>query len=144
VTCGSIGMPTASVRLRGPDGEIRTHAAIGTGPVHAAYTAIDEVVGVSVSLLEFAVNAVTEGIDALGEVTVRVRYTCENNGDDCGDVLNPQSGESSQRTYGGHGADSDIIVASVRAYLAAINKVLVANGLYDGVPEQSAETVLAK
>jgi 2-isopropylmalate synthase len=144
VTCGSIGMPTASVRLCGPDGQILTHAAIGTGPIHAAYTAIDEIVGIEVTLLEFAVNAVTEGIDALGEVTVRVRYICRTDNGECGDVLNPQSEESSQRTYGGHGADPDIIVASVRAYLAAINKVLIANDLYDGVTEQSTETVLAK
>jgi len=149
VACGSIGMPTASVRLHGPDGKIHTHAAIGTGPVHAAYTAIDEIVGVPVTLLEFAVNAVTEGIDALGEVTVRVRYTCDPNAGDCGDVVNPQSGDASQRTYGGHGADSDIIVASVRAYLAALNKVLVANGLYDvegeaEAEEQQPEPVMAK
>jgi 2-isopropylmalate synthase len=139
ITCGSIGMPTASVRLLGPDGEIHTHAAIGTGPVHAAYTAIDQIVGVPVTLLEFSVNAVTEGIDALGEVTVRVRYSCQ----DSGDVVNPQSGEASQRTYGGHGADSDIIVASVRAYLAALNKVVIANGLFDGEPEKAAETIVA-
>ncbi|MBN1427502.1 MAG: 2-isopropylmalate synthase [Anaerolineae bacterium] len=144
VTCGSIGMPTASARLRGPDGQIHTHAAIGTGPVHAAFTAIDEIVGVPVTLLEFAVNAVTEGIDALGEVTVRVRYICEDDSAECGDAVNPQSGAAIQRTYGGHGADSDIIVASARAYLAALNKVLIANGLYDGIPEQSAETVVAK
>ncbi|MBN1310100.1 MAG: 2-isopropylmalate synthase [Anaerolineae bacterium] len=145
VACGSIGMPTASVRLRGPDGEIHTHAAIGTGPVHAAYTAIDEIVGVPVTLLEFAVNAVTEGIDALGEVTVRVRYACEDDVEECGEVVNPQSGDASQRTYGGHGADSDIIVASVRAYLAALNKVVVANGLYDVEEEErQPEPVMAK
>jgi 2-isopropylmalate synthase len=71
VACGTIGLPTASVRLRGPDGLVQQCAAIGAGPVHAAYTAIDQIVGAPVRLLEYTVNAVTEGIDALGEVTVR-------------------------------------------------------------------------
>ncbi len=122
VACGTIGMPTASVRLRGPDGQIHTQAAIGTGPVHAAFTAIDQATGEHVKLLEYTVNAVTEGIDALGEVTVRIQ---DGNGHE---VVNPQSGTFSTRTFGGHGADTDIIVASARAYLAAINKLLVATG----------------
>ncbi|HSC89159.1 MAG TPA: 2-isopropylmalate synthase, partial [Polyangiaceae bacterium] len=66
VACGTTGMPTATVRLRGPDGALHVRAAIGTGPVDAAYRAIDEIVRVPSSLLEFSVHAVTEGIDALG------------------------------------------------------------------------------
>ena len=73
VSCGTMGMPTASVRLRGPDGKIYTQAAIGTGPVDATYKAIDEIVNVPSTLLEFNIHAVTEGIDALGEVTVRIQ-----------------------------------------------------------------------
>ena len=58
-------------------------ASVGTGPVHAAFKAIDAVVGVPNTLVEFNVHAVTEGIDALGEVTVRLmnrkaRYLVEN------------------------------------------------------------------
>jgi 2-isopropylmalate synthase len=135
VACGTMGLPTATVRLVGPDGKLHVCAAVGTGPVHATYTAIDQVVGVKATLLEFAVNAVTEGIDALGEVTVRIQY---DNGQD--DVMHPQSEETSIRTFGGHGADTDIIVACAKAYLAALNKLLVARGLLNGLPpEESAE-----
>ncbi|HEC21662.1 MAG TPA: 2-isopropylmalate synthase [Chloroflexi bacterium] len=135
VACGTMGMPTATVRLRGPNGETHIQAAVGTGPVHAAYTAIDQIIGIPVELLEFAVNAVTEGIDALGEVTVRVRYA---NGR-ADDVVNPQSEAAVSRTFGGHGADTDIIVASAKAYLAALNKMLVAYGYHGGEPEEPAE-----
>jgi 2-isopropylmalate synthase len=135
VACGTMGLPTATVRLVGPDGKLHVCAAVGTGPVHATYTAIDQVVGVKATLLEFAINAVTEGIDALGEVTVRIQY---DNGQD--DVMHPQSEETSIRTFGGHGADTDIIVACAKAYLAALNKLLVARGLLNGLPpEESAE-----
>ncbi len=135
VACGTMGLPTATVRLAGPDDKVYVCAAVGTGPVHAAYTAIDQVVGVKATLLEFAVNAVTEGIDALGEVTVRIQY---DNGQD--EVMHPQSEETSVRTFGGHGADTDIIVACAKAYLAAVNKLLVARGLLGGQPpEESSE-----
>jgi 2-isopropylmalate synthase len=72
VACGTMGMPTATVRLRGPDGSTHTQASIGTGPVDAAYKAIDAIVHAPNTLREFSVHAVTEGIDALGEVTVRI------------------------------------------------------------------------
>ena len=119
VACGTMGLPTATIRLRGPDGKIHTHAAIGTGPIDAVYKAIDAVVRMSPTLLEFNVHAITEGIDALGEVTVRVQ-------DKATKTFNAQSETERARVYGGHGADSDIIVASAKAYLAAINKLLVA------------------
>jgi hypothetical protein len=64
-------MPTATVRLTGPDGNSHERAAIGTGPVDATFKAIDDVIGVRCDLLEYNVQAVTEGIDALGEVSVR-------------------------------------------------------------------------
>jgi 2-isopropylmalate synthase len=118
VTCGSNGMPTATVRLRCPDGEIRTHAAIGTGPVHAVFCAIDEIVQAPAELLEYSINNVTEGIDALGHASVRVRAA----GDD--GRLNPQRGASQAPILHGHAADSDVIVASTKAYLAALNRVL--------------------
>jgi len=129
VACGTMGMPTATVRLRGPDGATHIQAAIGTGPVDAAYKAIDAIVQAPSTLLEFAVHAVTEGIDALGEVTVRIEGT---NGYHS---LNAQKETERSRTFGGHGADTDIIVASAKAYLAALNKLLVVTGKYG-----SAET----
>jgi 2-isopropylmalate synthase len=134
VTCGTMGMPTATVRLRLPDGTVQTQASVGTGPVHAAFTAIDQIVGWPVTLLEFAINAVTEGIDALGEVTVRIQRT--DNGDK--DVINPQSDVPVSRTFGGHSAETDIVVASAKAYLSALNKLLVAHG-YEARPEGQQE-----
>ncbi len=119
VTCGTMGMPTASVRLRGPDGEIHVEATVGTGPVDAIYKAIDAIVQRQTRLLEFSVHAVTEGIDALGEVTVRLQAPSASS------TLDAQKERAVVRTFGGYGADTDIIVASAKAYLAALNKVLV-------------------
>ncbi len=120
VTCGTMGMPTATVRLRGPDGVVHTQVAIGTGPVDATYKAIDQVVNVPCTLLEFNVHAITEGIDALGEVTVRVQSETGST------TMDAQSEVEFMRVYGGHGADSDIIVASAKAYVNALNKLIVA------------------
>ncbi len=124
VACGTMGMPTATIRLKGPDGQLHIHAAIGTGPVDACYKAVDAIVQAPATLLEFAVHAITEGIDALGEVTVRIES------DNGFATLDPQKDVDTPRTFGGHGADTDIIVASVKAYLAALNKMLVATGKY--------------
>ncbi len=132
VACGTMGMPTATVRLRGPDGQTQIQAAIGTGPVDATYKAIDAIVAAPNTLLEFSIHAVTEGIDALGEVTVRIQ---SKNG---ARTLDAQKEIEQPRTFGGHGADTDIIVASAKAYLAALNKLLVASGRY-GEPEKAAE-----
>jgi len=122
VSCGTMGMPTATVRLSGPEGELHIQAAVGTGPVDAAYKAVDEIVGVENTLLEFSVHAVTEGIDAQGEVTVRIQ------GEDGSTAPNAQRETAQPRTYGGYGADTDIIVASVKAYLSAVNKLLAEGG----------------
>jgi len=111
VTCGRPGMPTATVQVRGPDGEICTEVAVGTGPVDATYKAIARCVGVPNKLLEYSVNSVTEGIDALGEVMVR---------------LIPEGGDPEGPVYSGHGADTDIIVASAKAYINALNKLVAA------------------
>jgi len=120
VSCGTMGMPTASVRLRGPDGKIYTHAAIGTGPVDATYKAIDGIINVSNTLLEFNIHAITEGIDALGEVTVRIQ------GKNGHHTMDAQTEVEYARVYGGHGADTDIIVASAKAYINALNKLIIA------------------
>ena len=120
VTCGTMGMPTATIRLKGPDGKIHMHAAMGSGPVDAAYKAIDAIVKTKNTLLEFNVHAITEGIDALGEVTVRIR------GENGLHTMDAQSEVPYQRVFGGHGADTDIIVASAKAYLNALNKLIIA------------------
>ncbi|NOY98334.1 MAG: 2-isopropylmalate synthase [Chloroflexi bacterium] len=133
VACGTIGLPTATVRLLGPDDDLLVQASIGTGPVDAVYKAIDAIVGVPNTLLEFHVHAVTEGIDAIGEVTVRLQ---PENGSSP-QRTSPQSGQAHARTYGGYGADTDIIVAG-EAYLAALNKLLVASGRF-GLAETPTE-----
>src|SRR5215207_1241627 len=120
VTCGTMGMPTATIRLKGPDGKVHTHAAMGSGPVDATYKAIDAIVKTPNTLLEFNVHAITEGIDALGEVTVRVQ------GENGLHTMDAQSEVVYQRVFGGHGADTDIIVASAKAYLNALNKLIIA------------------
>jgi 2-isopropylmalate synthase len=86
--------------------------------VDAIFKAIDGILKTNSNLLEFSVHAVTEGIDALGEVTVRVEAPA------AGEMIDAQKEMSMPRTFGGYGADTDIIVASAKAYLSALNKVL--------------------
>ena len=106
ISCGDRGIPTASVKLIDPEGEVLADAALGSGPVDAVYKAINRIVGVPNELTEFAVKSVTEGIDAIGEVLIRI--------------------ESEGITYTGRGADTDIIVASAKAYMNALNRFLAA------------------
>jgi 2-isopropylmalate synthase len=106
VSCGDHGMPTATVRLIGPGGQVSADAALGTGPVDAVYKAINRIIGVPNRLTEFSVSSVTAGIDAIGEVLIRI--------------------ESDGVTYTGRGAATDIIVASARAYMNALNRLLAA------------------
>lgn len=129
VTCGTMGMPTATVKMRRvEDNETIILAAVGVGPVDAAYRAVDAVVKSPNTLIEYSVHSVTEGINALGEVTVRI--SPNEAGDGYG-----------SRSFGGYGADPDIIVASVKAYLAALNRMLVSLGHDDVQPEGEAATV---
>ncbi|MCX6056404.1 MAG: 2-isopropylmalate synthase [Chloroflexi bacterium] len=128
VTCGTMGLPTATIRLRDFENTLHVHASVGTGPVDATFNAIDYIVGHANTLQEFVIHAVTEGIDALGEVTLRVH-------DETMKSIDPQTENDQPRTYGGYGADSDIVVASAKAYLSALNKLLVASGNF-GPKEQ--------
>ncbi len=131
VSCGS-GLPTASVKLRGPGGETQTTAAIGTGPVHAVFNAVDQLVKAPAELLEYSINAVTEGIDALGEASVRVRAHGEAL------VENPQLGSGQSSIFHGHAADTDVIVASTKAYLSALNRLLATLDAKKKVSESAA------
>lgn len=106
VSCGDHAAPTATVKLQTPEGKELMDAAIGTGPVDAVYKAINRVVNVPNELIEFSVQSVTAGIDAIGEVTIRLRY------DD--------------RIFAGHAANTDIIVASAQAYINALNRLYAA------------------
>ena len=136
VACGTMGMPTATVRLRDPEGNMHLQASIGTGPVDAAYKAINAIVQANNTLQEFVVHAVTEGIDALGEVTVRIQ------GDDIPQSLDPQKEAEQPHTFGGYGADTDIVVASAKAYLSALNKLLVASGQYGAAEKVATQTIV--
>ncbi len=122
VSCGTSGLPTATVRLRGPDGAVHTKAAVGTGPIHAVFTAIDEIVQAPAELEEYSLNAITEGIDALGESSVRLRA------DRADHRINAQH-PAHAAVFHGHAADTDVIVASTKAYLAALNRLLTAFGV---------------
>ena len=104
VVCGNDVTPEATVSLDCPDGSNRTRAVQGTGPVDAVCKAIDAMIDERVKLTEFAVNSVTEGLDAIGEVTIRI--------DKDGSI------------YTGRGGDTDIVVAAAKAYINAINRAL--------------------
>jgi len=104
VVCGSKGPQTADLELE-VDGEVKTAKASGSGPVDALFAAIRDIYPHQTTLQLYQVHAVTEGTDAQAEVTVRL----EENG----------------RTVNGQGADHDTLVASARAYVNALNKLLV-------------------
>jgi 2-isopropylmalate synthase len=123
ISCGSGLRPTATVSLRGPDGITREDAALGSGPVDAVYKAINRITQVPNVLTEFSIKAVTEGIDAVGEVTIRIEPTGPSHANGNGNGHDTPSGPRS-RTYSGHGADTDILVAATKAYVSALNKML--------------------
>jgi 2-isopropylmalate synthase len=125
VSCGDRSRPTATVSLRTPTGEELMDAAIGTGPVDAVYKAINRVVKMPNELIEFSVQSVTKGIDAMGEVTIRLRHN--------------------ERVYSGHAANTDIIVASAQAYINALNRLY--SSLQGGTKQRqtaSPEPVIAQ
>jgi len=104
VSCGSSLSPTATVTLADEDGKEQTMASIGTGPVDAVCQALNGLAGVPNELVEFSVKSVTEGIDAIGEVTIRLR----------------RDGE----LYSGHSADTDVVVAAAQAFVNALNRLV--------------------
>ena len=106
ISCGDRGIPTASVVITDSEGQAQSDAALGSGPVDAAFKAVDKIVKMPNTLTEFSIKSITEGIDAIGEVLCRI--------------------ESDGVTYTGRGADTDIIVASAKAYINALNRLLTA------------------
>ncbi|BDV01149.1 2-isopropylmalate synthase [Thermodesulfomicrobium sp. WS] len=99
---GNMAIPNAVVKMY-VDGEERTVSDFGTGPIDAVFHTISKTVGRTPKLLRYAVNAITGGTDAQGEVTVRI----EENG----------------KSAVGRAADADIIVASAKAYINALNRL---------------------
>jgi 2-isopropylmalate synthase len=107
VACGTGTLPTASVKMK-TKGKIKQAAACGDGPVDAAYEAIRQATGLSPKLENYSIRAVTSGKEALGEATVRIT----ENG----------------RLFVGRGISTDIIEASAKAYVDAINRMVAARG----------------
>ncbi len=98
------GTPTATVTLRKED-ETYTDAATGNGPVDAAYQAIERITGISLELVDYSLRSISMGKDAVGEATVKVQ----------------RNGQEAI----GKAASTDVIEASARAYLNAVNRLLV-------------------
>ena len=99
---GTAAIPTATVRLS-VNGEMRESASTGDGPVDAVYKAIASLAQLQPRLLKYDIRAVTSGTEALGEVTVHL--------------------ESANRKVTGRGASTDIVEASAKAYVDALNKL---------------------
>ncbi len=87
------------------NGEVHTACEIGSGPIDAMYSAINNIVQAENDLMEYSVNAVTRGIDALGEVTVRIM-------------------DRDGAIFIGRGSDRDITVSSGKAYVNALNRMI--------------------
>jgi 2-isopropylmalate synthase len=115
-TAGTSAIPTATISL-GKEGHVHTDAATGDGPVDAIYEAIGRITGVRLTLTDYALRALTGGKDAQGEVTIEV--------------------EHDGRNFRARGLSNDIVEASAKAYLSAVNRVLThANGKPNPPPAQ--------
>ncbi|KAF9427215.1 hypothetical protein BGZ94_005304 [Podila epigama] len=118
---------TATVELQNTvSGETVTDAAVGkSGPIEAVFVAIQRLVGKKIRLLKFDITAVGEGVDALGQVSVKISEedSSAGSGSDC-DEPEVKNDGLNQVTYHGHGADTDIIHAASKAYLNAINRLV--------------------
>ncbi len=103
ISCGTKGPQVAELELE-IDGEVKSTRATGDGPVDATFKAIRQLFAHDAHLQLYQVHAVTQGTDAQAEVTVRL--------------------EEKGKTVNGHGADVDTLVATARAYVNALNKLL--------------------
>ena len=119
VQCGSGLTPTAMVKLlEKATGMERISTSVGVGPVDAVYRAIDNLVQVPTNLVEYLIQAVTEGIDANGDVTVRIEVP------DSRGYSQTAQGRARRHLFSGRGVDTDIIVASAKAYIQALNRMM--------------------
>ncbi len=100
---GNIISSSAQIQLE-KDGELLSGIAIGDGPIDAAFRALEQMIGHHFELDDFQIQSVTEGREAVGEALVRLR--------------------SNGALYSGNGISTDIIGASIRAYLNAVNKIV--------------------
>lgn len=112
INAGNSITTTSAVRLMKQDGEmIEAITSSVDGPIDASYKAIDQLVGMDFELEDFLINAVTGGTDALGEVNVKIR--------------------KDEAIYNGHGVSTDIVEASILAYVGAINNMMYDISLID-------------
>lgn len=111
INSGNTITSTASVKLL-KNGEEIEEVSTGDGPVDAAFKAIDKMVGLTFTLEDYSLHSVTEGKDAQGEVIVKIRKDTE--------------------LYTGRGLSTDVIEASTKAYVNAINKMLNELKLQEG------------
>ncbi|CAN1269909.1 2-isopropylmalate synthase 2, chloroplastic [Linum perenne] len=118
VTCGTLGLSTATVKLIDAKGEEHVACSVGTGPVDSAYKAVDLIVEEDAELLEYSMNGVTEGIDAIATTRVVIR------GEKKHTPTRAMTDEPFETTFSGLGAGMDITVSSVKAYISALNKML--------------------
>jgi 2-isopropylmalate synthase len=102
VIAGNMTVPTATVKME-VDGQIAQEAGFGDGPVDATFKTIKKITRTKSKLLQFTINAITSGTEAQGEVTVKLL--------------------EKGNTVIGQGADTDVIVASAKAYINALNKM---------------------
>ena len=109
VTSGTGTLPTGAVKIRMQDGNIVQAAACGDGPVDAAYEAIRQATGQSPKLDNYSIRAITGGKEAMGEATVQIK-------------------NEAGRTFIGRGVSTDIIEASAKAYIDAINRMVASAG----------------
>ncbi len=119
INSGSTIASTSAVCLVSADGRECEQVAIGDGPIDASFNAIDKIVTIKPVLETFSLDSVTDGKDAQGEARVRIRQ---------GD-----------RMYNGRGVSTDIVEASIRAYLDAINAALDDTAVEDGISSANIE-----
>ena len=124
VSCGTRLKPTATVTLSEENGPEQTVSAVGTGPVDAVCRALNQLARLPNELIEFSVKSVTEGIDAMGEVTIRLR----------------RDGS----LYSGHAADTDVVVAAAMAFINALNRLVAAQEHQPLHPQRDAVVLDAR
>ncbi len=103
ITAGNTISATAHMKLKKQD-EILQGVSIGDGPIDAAFLALEQIVGKHYELDDFQIQSVTQGREAMGQTVVKLR--------------------SDGKLYSGHGISTDIVGASIRAYLSALNKIV--------------------
>jgi len=108
ITSGTTTTPTATIGLKTKEG-VKSDASTGDGPVDAAFKAIERITGISVILEDYKLESVSKGKDAIGQASIKVQYN--------------------DKVYKGKGASTDVIEASVKAYIDAINKIVASKDI---------------